>query len=196
MAPATTTDGPSRNLILTAMIFAVSMTFIDQTIILITAPHIQRDLGLSATGAPANTGAVNRASRLTYGEATGITQTVRNYPASLGIAVLGTILVMVLRSNAISSLIARGVPGQQAAAQATRIVQSQGGGSNVSALPHFVRFDFAHASQTVFLVMAGIMATAALTALTGVRQGRRQELGEARVVLESGAPQQEITSRP
>ena len=48
---------------------------------------------------PASTDAVNRASRLSYGEATGITQTVRNYAASLGLAILGTILVSQLRSH-------------------------------------------------------------------------------------------------
>src|SRR6202142_4363173 len=42
--------GRSRNLILTAMIFAVSMMFIDQTIVSIAAPQIQRELGLSSTG--------------------------------------------------------------------------------------------------------------------------------------------------
>ena len=42
--------GRSRNLILAAMIFAVSMTFIDQTIVSIAAPEIQRELGLSSTG--------------------------------------------------------------------------------------------------------------------------------------------------
>ena len=40
----------SRNLVLAAMIFAVSMTFIDQTIVSIAAPTIQRELGLTATG--------------------------------------------------------------------------------------------------------------------------------------------------
>src|SRR5271170_499321 len=40
----------SRNLVLTAMIFAVSMTFIDQTIVSIAAPEIQRELGLTSTG--------------------------------------------------------------------------------------------------------------------------------------------------
>ena len=39
----------SKGLILAAMIFAVSMTFFDQTIISIAVPHIQRELGLSAT---------------------------------------------------------------------------------------------------------------------------------------------------
>src|ERR1700735_5197012 len=42
--------GQSRSLILTAMIFAVAMTFIDQTIVSIAAPTIQHDLGLSSSG--------------------------------------------------------------------------------------------------------------------------------------------------
>src|SRR5690348_13233605 len=47
---SSTGGGPSRSLILTAMIFAVAMTFIDQTIVSIAAPTIQRDLGLSSSG--------------------------------------------------------------------------------------------------------------------------------------------------
>ncbi|MFY9927479.1 MAG: MFS transporter, partial [Streptosporangiaceae bacterium] len=43
-------EGRSRNLILAAMIFAVAMTFIDQTIVSIAAPTIQHDLGLSSSG--------------------------------------------------------------------------------------------------------------------------------------------------
>ncbi|MGH9027394.1 MAG: MFS transporter, partial [Acidimicrobiia bacterium] len=42
--------------------------------------------GIGLMLAPANTDAVNRASRLSYGEATGITQTVRNFGSSLGMA--------------------------------------------------------------------------------------------------------------
>ena len=45
-----TSGGRSRNLILTAMIFAVAMTFIDQTIVSIAAPQIQDELHLSGTG--------------------------------------------------------------------------------------------------------------------------------------------------
>ena len=40
----------SRNLVLAAMILAVAMTFIDQTIVSVSAPTVQRDLGLSSTG--------------------------------------------------------------------------------------------------------------------------------------------------
>ena len=42
--------GRSRGLVLAAMIFAVAMTFIDQTIVSIAAPTIQHNLGLSASG--------------------------------------------------------------------------------------------------------------------------------------------------
>ena len=40
----------TAKLILAAMIFAVSMTFIDQTIVAISIPRIQDDVGLSSTG--------------------------------------------------------------------------------------------------------------------------------------------------
>ena len=59
----------------------------------------------------ANTDAINRASRYSYGEATGITQTVRNYGASLGFAILGTILITEFRSRITSSLTAQGAAG-------------------------------------------------------------------------------------
>ena len=41
----------NKNLVLTAMVFAVAMTFIDQTIVAIAIPSIQRHLSLSGTGA-------------------------------------------------------------------------------------------------------------------------------------------------
>src|SRR6202050_3631184 len=50
MSVSTAAGGRSRSLILTAMIFAVAMTFIDQTIVSIAAPKIQADLGLSSSG--------------------------------------------------------------------------------------------------------------------------------------------------
>src|SRR6266480_4582991 len=50
MMSSSTGGGQSRSLILTAMIFAVAMTFIDQTIVSIAAPTIQHDLGLSSSG--------------------------------------------------------------------------------------------------------------------------------------------------
>jgi MFS family permease len=251
--------GRSKSLILTAMIFAVSMTFIDQTIVSIAAPTIQHALGLSSSGmqwainaylmalaalfafggrladiaghrrmvvigviifagasalcgatpaggaaeawliafravqglggaimfpaaiaivvvtfdlhsrgratdlhvgaqvifivmagagmglmlGQANTDAINRASQYSYGEATGITQTVRNYGASLGFAILGTLLITRFRSAITSSLTVRGLPGPAASAQAAQIAQLRGGNGNVTAIPAFIRADFA-----------------------------------------------------
>jgi EmrB/QacA subfamily drug resistance transporter len=75
----------------------------------------------------ANTDAINRASRYSYGEATGITQTVRNYGASLGFAILGTLLITRFRSSITASLTSQGLPGPAASAQAAKISQLQGG---------------------------------------------------------------------
>jgi len=79
----------------------------------------------------ANTDAINRASRYSYGEATGITQTVRNYGASLGFAILGTLLITRFRSAITASPTGQGLSGPAASAQAAKIAQLQGG-SNVN----------------------------------------------------------------
>jgi EmrB/QacA subfamily drug resistance transporter len=129
--------------------------------------------GMGLMLGPAQTDAVNRASRFAYGEATGITQTVRNYAGSLGLAILGTILVSQLRSRLTTSLIAQHLPARVAAA-ASMIAQSQGAGS-AGAIPRFVRLDFADATRTVLTVMAAIMAAGALVSLVGLRRGAQEE---------------------
>src|ERR1700684_724383 len=47
---SSTENSQSKNLVLAAMIFAVAMTFIDQTIVSIAVPQIQKELGLTSTG--------------------------------------------------------------------------------------------------------------------------------------------------
>ena len=121
---------------------------------------------------PANTDAVNRAGNLSYGEATGITQTIRNYGASLGLAALGTIQLFAYRSHLTTSLQKMGDP--HAASEANRITQSQQGSGSVDSIPHFVSLDFAHATATVLYVMCGIMALAAVVALFGLKRGRQE----------------------
>jgi hypothetical protein len=128
-------------------------------------------MGLMLT--PASTDAVNRASRLSYGEATGITQTVRNFAASLGLAILGTVLVDQMRSRVTTTLIGKGLSAKAAAAIATKISQSQGG--NLSAIPHYVQLDFAYSIRTVFYAMAAVMAVAAIVAKIGLRPGVQEE---------------------
>ncbi len=126
---------------------------------------------------PASTDAVNRASRLSYGEATGITQTVRNYAASLGLAILGTVLVTTMRSHLATSLAAQGVPAGQAAREASALAQSQGGTGRASSIPHFVRLDFAYATRSVLYGMALAMAVAAVVGLFGLRAGLQEDPG-------------------
>jgi EmrB/QacA subfamily drug resistance transporter len=123
---------------------------------------------------PSSTDAVNRASRYSYGEATGITQTVRNYAASLGIAILGSLLVSQLHSRVTTSLVAKGLPHADAAAQASQIAQSRSDEAT-SAIPHFIRLDFAYAMQSVLYAMAAIMAVAAVIAFVGLTRGVQQE---------------------
>jgi EmrB/QacA subfamily drug resistance transporter len=125
---------------------------------------------------PASTDAVNRASTLSYGEATGITQTIRNYSASLGLAILGSILVAQMRSGVTSSLVAQGVPHAAAARDAATISQSQGGDGSAASIPHFVRLDFAHATRVVLLGMAVAMGVAGVIALVGLERGRQEEV--------------------
>jgi EmrB/QacA subfamily drug resistance transporter len=125
----------------------------------------------------ANTDAINRASRLSYGEATGITQTVRNYGASLGFAILGTILVSQLRSRLTSSFVAHGLSPAKAHTTASSFAQGSqgGGGGGAGAIPHFVSVDFAYATRSVLYVMAAIMAVAAVAAFVGLRAGLQEE---------------------
>jgi len=146
---------------------------------------------------PASTDAVNRASRLSYGEATGITQTVRNYTASLGLAILGTILVTSMRNHLTTSLISQGLPRARAQAEAALLAQSRGGsgaggssggGGSIGAIPHFYRLDFAYATRTVLYVMAGIMAVACLVALVGLRRGVQDQTPADGTVADGAVP--------
>jgi EmrB/QacA subfamily drug resistance transporter len=144
--------------------------------------------GMGMMLGPASTDAVNRASRLSYGEATGITQTVRNYAASLGLAILGTILVTEMRSRITASLISQGTSPGQASIEAARVAQGQRSGTGGGAIPHFVRLDFAYATRTVLLVMAGVMAAAAVVALFGLRAGVQEETNVAETSPEAADP--------
>ena len=123
----------------------------------------------------ANTDAINRASRYSYGEATGITQTVRNYGASLGFAILGTLLITRFRSAITASLTGQGLSAPAASAQAAKIAQLQGGNGNVTAIPQFIRADFATATRDVLYGMCVIMAVAAFIALRGLRRGVQED---------------------
>jgi EmrB/QacA subfamily drug resistance transporter len=135
---------------------------------------------------PASTDAVNRASRLTYGEATGITQTVRNYAASLGIAVLGSLLVSQLHSRLTTSFVSQGLPHAQASAEASKLSQA-GSASHAGSgkLPHFAQLDFAYATRSVLHAMAVIMAVACVVAFVGLKRGVQTEAEGASSAVEA-----------
>jgi hypothetical protein len=149
---------------------------------------IMAGAGMGLMLGQANTDAVNRASRYSYGEATGITQTVRNYGASVGFAILGTVLISEFRSAITSSLTARGLPGPAAAAEAAKIAQLQGGSGNPAAIPQFIRADFAGATHDVLIAMAVIMGLAALVALRGLQRGRQDDAETAATDREGQLP--------
>jgi MFS family permease len=127
-------------------------------------------LGMGLMLSPISTDAVSRAGRLSYGEATGITQTLRNYAASLGLAILGTVLLDQLRSHLTTSLVSMGDSLAVAAHQAASIANSHQASGSTS-IPHFVAVDFAHATSTVFTIMAIVMAVAGVVGLVGLPRG-------------------------
>ena len=139
----------------------------------------------------ANTDAINRASRYSYGEATGITQTVRNYGASVGFAILGTLLITRFRSAITSSLTGRGLPGPAASAEAAKIAQLQGGNGNITAIPAFIRADFAAAIRDVLYGMAIIMAVATVVALRGLRRGIQEDTARTAEEFSSQLPDED-----
>jgi EmrB/QacA subfamily drug resistance transporter len=155
-------------------------------------PVILAGFGMGLMLTPASTDAINRASRLSYGEATGITQTVRNYSASLGLAILGTILVTELRSRLTSSLLSQGVPASKAHAEAALISQARGTSGNTRNTAHYIRLDFAYASRTVFYVMAAIMAAAAVVALVGLEWGVQRDTPDPEPTVPGRAVENEL----
>jgi EmrB/QacA subfamily drug resistance transporter len=144
--------------------------------------------GIGLLLGPASTDAVNRAPRTSYGEATGITQTVRNFASSLGLAVLGTILIAQNKSHIESTLGAEGIP-KSTADQVADAITHGGGDDSGSFTRHAgerareifdaVQLDFAYASRSVFYVMAGALAVAFVVALIGAPKGRVEEVVEA-----------------
>jgi len=95
--------------------------------------------GIGLVLSPASTDALNRAPRGSFGEVTGVTQTVRYFASSLGLAILGTIFI------------------------------NKTGGHFGSAAA--ARDAYAHATKTVFLAMAGVMAACLVVAVGALQRG-------------------------
>jgi len=143
--------------------------------------------GIGLMLGPASTDAVNRAPSTNYSEVTGITQTVRNFGASLGLAILGTILIERDKTNVAGALRARGVPGPRADHIASQVGTSSSGslaGGNAPAV-HAIRLATAHATSTVFQVMAAVLAVCFVLTFLLYPRGRALEHAE----LGAGEPE-------
>jgi len=148
--------------------------------------------GLGLMLGPASTDAVNRAPSTSYSEVTGITQTARNFGASLGLAVLGAILISRNDTNVTNALTKHGVPSSAAHRVAASFGGSgapSGSGSGRSpALIHDVQLAFAHSTQTVFYIMAGVMMATFIVAVRWLPRGRLESVdGEEELVAPAAA---------
>ena len=129
--------------------------------------------------APAATDMMNRVPDSVYGEVTGIQQTLRNFGASLGLAVLGSILITQTRLNVEDSLTGFGLPKTQADSLAATLSQSSGSSSAFSHLGSksqeiftAVQTDYGHATASVAYVMAGILAAVAIVSVLRMPAGK------------------------
>ncbi len=140
--------------------------------------------GVGLVLSPANTDALNRVPRSRYGEATGITQTVRNFGSSLGLAILGSVLILENQSHLETSLGKLGVSGDKADAVANCVSKGEAACQEIGAqlgdkapkvfgtiLPEA----FAASTQTVFYCFAGVMVVAFVIALKFMPAGKVEE---------------------
>jgi EmrB/QacA subfamily drug resistance transporter len=119
---------------------------------------------------PVSTDAINRAARSSYGAVAGVTQTVRNFAGSLGLAALGSVLITQTTTRIQTTLHHPGAPQGRASEIAHTVATASGpiGGGNTGIpgqVVHAIALDFAHATHTVVLLMAVVMAVAFVTAV-------------------------------
>jgi EmrB/QacA subfamily drug resistance transporter len=137
--------------------------------------------GIGLILGPASTDALNRAPSSGYSEVTGITQTSRNFGASLGLAVLGSILISRIGTNVTDALVRGGVPREEAQRVATDF-GSGGGAAPRGTSPQLleqVQLAFADSIQTVFYVMAAVLAATFVIALLRMPAGRVESVETA-----------------
>lgn len=134
--------------------------------------------GIGFILAPASTDAVNRSIDSSYGEVTGITQTVRNYAASVGLAVFGTLLTHSMTDRVEETLAERGVPPDARHSMARDVTEAVTGNADARTptgdgpaqtamrdAMSAIRLDFAEANQWVFYGMAVALAVGYFCAL-------------------------------
>ncbi|RSS61144.1 MFS transporter [Streptomyces sp. WAC06614] len=148
------------------------------------SPHAQwpyavlAGAGIGLLLSPASTDTVNRAIGASYGEVTGVTQTVRNYAAAVGMAVYGTVLIHVTTDRVAATLSAAGASAGEVRGAARAVAEAvtghpddhrpTGEGPTAALMRGAMgafRADFAEGNQWVFYGMALALGMAFLCAL-------------------------------
>jgi EmrB/QacA subfamily drug resistance transporter len=147
-------------------------------------PLIIAGAGVGLILGPVSTDALNRGSATAYSEITGITQTARNFGATLGLAVLGSVLIQQTQDDLVSKLGAQGVPRQDALDVANSLssgaaASGASGGKVTEAAVHAVQSGFAEAMQVVFYGMAGVMVATYVIAHIWMVSGRAEAVEQA-----------------
>jgi len=131
---------------------------------------VMASAGIGLVLTPASTDAVNRAINASYGEVTGITQTVRNYGSTFGLAVLGTVLTTVFSNHLATSFSSLGIPANAV----PDLSQSSGSSQDALAaapaalrgpIQTAVQHDFATGIQAVLIGMSIALGVAFVAAL-------------------------------
>ncbi|MBJ7328329.1 MAG: DHA2 family efflux MFS transporter permease subunit [Solirubrobacteraceae bacterium] len=123
--------------------------------------------GLGLVLGPVSADALSRAARGSYGEVTGVNQTVRNFGGALGMAVLGSIFTGQLGGGGLGAAPPTTLPPEAL---------------------HAIQMDVAHATQHIAFVMAGIMALAFVVAQVGMARGKLVERTDLAEASGAGAP--------
>lgn len=140
-------------------------------------PTLLAGAGVGFLLTPASTDGVNRGEESSYGEITGIFQTVRNFGAALGMAVMSALVTHQLANN-IQGSIEKLAGGQHVPAGIGRCVADSIGGASRScagvpsgssgssgSIPSWLAADYAGAVQYAFYAMGAAMV---LTAVIGL----------------------------
>jgi EmrB/QacA subfamily drug resistance transporter len=142
--------------------------------------------GMGLVLSPVATDAVNRAPRGSYGEVSGVTQTVRYFASSVGLAILGTVLIEQNRGHLESSLGKLGLAKDEADGIASAVSSGAGGGGKLAQggaqadrVLDAIQQSFASSTKTVFIAMAAVMALCFVVSLIGMQKGIPEQVSDA-----------------
>ena len=160
-------------------------------------PLLVAGAGIGFMFSAASTDAVNRAIGASYGEVSAITQTMKNFGGSVGIAVLTTLVTTQLSTNLTTSITGLGGSATDAQGVVNAVTGASGDGnsSSLGSLPAAVQqqveaavqADYANAVQWAFFGMAAAMVVVFLLSLVYPR-GKRVPAADPLAADQAPAP--------